>query len=358
MEQPAMRGHVVPFVDRAGPRASVSIVIPFFNEAPNLPGLIDALEGFVRDAADKWRLRFELIFVDDGSEDGGRELLEELGASRSAAMDMRILRLSRNFGKEVALTAGLSVVESDAVVLMDADLQHPVDVIEAFLAGWLTEGYDVVYAYHARTRPEAWWKRSARKLFYGVLGSRSEIRVNPDAGDFRLMSRRAYEALKQFGERQRLMKGLYGWIGFRQKAVAYVAPERLHGTSKFSPLKLCAMGIEGVTSFSVAPLRLAVWTGISLGVVSAAYGLWTVFEKLFVGVSVPGYPTIVFTISMIGAAQLIFLGVIGEYLGKVLTEVKGRPLYILESDNRFSSRPSASEEADHAGSGAVRVLVP
>jgi glycosyltransferase involved in cell wall biosynthesis len=353
-----VRGQVLPFGDKMASRPSVAIVIPFFNEAPNLARLMQALDGYVRDAGAHWSVRFEIVLVDDGGADGGCELLRGLAAEGAWATDVRLLRLSRNFGKEAALTAGLAAIDTDAVVLMDADLQHPVQTIDAFLHGWLKEGYEVVYAYQERGRRQTWWKAAARTLFHRLVDLRRNGEEARDAGDFRLLSRSAYRALRQFGERQRLMKGLYGWIGFRQKGVAFTAPERLSGASKFSLLKLFALGVEGVTSFSVAPLRMAVWAGAALGVLSGAYGLWTVFEKLVFGVAVPGYPTIVVIISLVGAAQLFFLGVIGEYLGKVLIEVKGRPLFILESESHFASATSAFAREDAASPGAMRALNP
>jgi glycosyltransferase involved in cell wall biosynthesis len=331
-------GQVLAFGDGPSTCPRVSIVIPFFNEAASLPELFVALERFVRSASAQRELRFETIFIDDGSDDSGGDVIKWLCAGGAATMDVRLIRLSRNFGKEVALTAGLSVVSSDAVVFMDADLQHPVDVIESFLDGWLTERFDVVYGYQRRDRPESAFQRAGRRLFYRLLSAEFERPLLPDAGDFRLMSRTAYQALQQFGERQRLMKGLYGWIGFRQKGVAFVAPQRAHGATKFSPVKLLGLALEGITSFSVAPLRLAVWAGATLGLASAAYGVWTIIEKVVLGIATDGYATIVVAITMIGAAQLVFLGIIGEYLGKVLIEVKGRPLFIIESDQRFSMR--------------------
>lgn len=333
MPQPAARPALVP-LGETPQRRSLSLCIPFFDEVETIPALVAALDAFVRAAGAKWNLAIDAIFVDDGSSDGSAELLSELAAARTLAFDLRLLRLSRNFGKEVALTAALAAAEADAVVLMDSDLQHPVELIDAFLSGWLAEGFDVVYAYQSADRPLSWSTRLARRAFYGVMNATGEVPVPADAGDFRLLTRRAYEALRSLGERQRLMKGLYSWIGFRQKGVAFIPPPRQAGTTHYSPFKLGLLAVEGVTSFSVAPLRLAVWAGVALAIFSGGYGLWTVFEKFYWGVSPPGYPTLAVLVSMIGAAQLIFLGVIGEYLGKVLIEVKGRPLFVIESDTR------------------------
>src|SRR6185312_10836387 len=268
---------------------------------------LEAVEGFARDQAARRRVDIDAIFVDDGSGDGGAAVIERAAAEGRLAFDLRLLRLSRNFGKEVALTAGLMAADSDALVFMDSDLQHPVALIDQFLDGWLNEGFDIVYAYQAPDRPLSWWVRASRGLFYRLMNATADVPIPPDAGDFRLLSRRADEALRQLGERQRLMKGLYNWIGFRQKGIAFTAPPRTAGTTHYSPIKLGLLAIEGITAFSVAPLRLAVWVGVILAIFSGGYGLWTVFEKFYWGVSPPGYPTLAVLISMIGAAQLIFL---------------------------------------------------
>jgi glycosyltransferase involved in cell wall biosynthesis len=327
-------------------RRTLSLVIPFFNEAEALPDLIGAIDAFVRLTSPARGLSIDAILVDDGSTDGGAAVLTRLAEGGALVFDVRLLRLSRNFGKEVALTAGLMAADADAVVMLDADLQHPLALIDDFLAGWLDEDFDVVYAYQAAGRPESWWLRLPRRAFYGLINATSEVAITPDAGDFRLMSRRAYEALRALGERQRLMKGLYGWIGFRQKGIAFTPPPRAAGQSHYSPLKLGVLAMEGVTAFSVAPLRLSVWAGVLLAIFSGGYGVWTVFETLYWGRSPPGYPTLAVLISMIGAAQLIFLGVIGEYLGKVLVEVKGRPLFVLESDTRHPGAAAEQSQAD------------
>ncbi|HLK25198.1 MAG TPA: glycosyltransferase family 2 protein [Caulobacteraceae bacterium] len=334
------QARVVPLSEAPG-RRTLSLVVPFFNEAEALPSLVRAIDAFARAAQPARGLIIDAIFVDDGSSDDGGAVLTRLAEGERLGFDLRLLRLSRNFGKEVALTAGLSAADADAVVMLDADLQHPLELIDAFLAGWLEEGYDVVFAYQAPDRQLAWWVRLLRHGFYRVINATSEVDITPDAGDFRLMTRRAYQALRMFGERQRLMKGLYGWIGFRQKGISFVAPPRAAGKTHYSPLKLSVLALEGVTAFSVAPLRLSVWVGVLLAIFAGGYGLWTVFETLYWGHRPAGYPTLAVLISMIGAAQLIFLGVIGEYLGRVLVEVKGRPLFVLESDTRHPGQPTA-----------------
>jgi glycosyltransferase involved in cell wall biosynthesis len=293
------------------------------------------MDAFVRDIESRYPLRIDTIFVDDGSTDGGRETLSACVRAHEPHMNVRVIRLSRNFGKEAALTIGLKAAASDAVILMDADLQHPIALVERFLDGWLTEGYDVVYAYKESVAGEGWAQRLARRLYYLAINARTDAEIPPNAGDFRLLSRRAYEALRLLPERQRLMKGLYSWIGFAQKGIPFTPAERAAGKSKYSAVKLAVLALDGITSFSILPLRLATWFGVALALVSGGYGVWTIFEKYFFGIAVPGYPTLITTIAFIGAAQLIFLGIIGEYLGKVLVEVKGRPVAVIESDEQL-----------------------
>jgi polyisoprenyl-phosphate glycosyltransferase len=319
------------------PRYTLSFVVPFCNEAKCLPRLLQSMDAFIRDIERRYPLRADAIFIDDGSTDGGRETVSAWLRAHESPMNLRVIRLSRNFGKEAALTVGLNAATADAVVLMDADLQHPIALVERFLDGWLTDGYDVVYAYKETLADEGWLRRLARRFYYWTINARTDAEIPPNAGDFRLLSRRAYEALRLLPERQRLMKGLYSWIGFGQKGIPFTPAARAAGKSKFSAVKLALLALDGITSFSTLPLRLATWIGIALALVSGGYGLWTIFEKFFFGIAVPGYPTLITTIAFIGAAQLIFLGIIGEYLGKVLIEVKGRPVAVVESDERLTS---------------------
>lgn len=312
----------------------LTLVVPFFNEAMVLPDFLTAIQALAKALMPR-AIEVELLLVDDGSTDNGRGVLSDWLNSATPAYEIRLLRLSRNFGKEVALSAGVDAADGDALILMDADLQHPVELVEDFVRGWIDEGYDVVFGYRLRHGPESVGKRLFRAAFYMLVNRASDAAVEPHAGDFRLMSRRAYTALRQFPERERLMKGLYGLIGFRTKGVAYEPRARAAGTSKYSPLKLLAAGLDGITSFSVLPLRLTTFMGVALALLAFAYGVGTIVEKLVFGIHVPGYPTLIVIISTVGAGQLIGMGIVGEYVGKILVEVKRRPLYIVESDEQL-----------------------
>jgi glycosyltransferase involved in cell wall biosynthesis len=218
---------------------------------------------------------------------------------------------------------------------MDADLQHPIDIVDQFLDGWINEGADVVYAYQPKEQRDGWLNRMLSKAYYKIINTMAEVSVPPNAGDFRLLSKRAYSALRELGERQRMMKGLYSWIGFQQKGIAFTSRPRLFGKTKFSPLRLSVLAIDGITSFSTLPLRLTVLAGILLALLAGGYGVWIIIQIFVYGADVPGFATLIVAITSIGAAQLIFLGIIGEYIGKILLEVKRRPLFIVESDERL-----------------------
>lgn len=318
---------------------SVSFIIPFYNEAPSLPRLITEIAEFVARAAAAWPLRFDLILIDDGSRDDGSNLLRSYARANPDKLKMRIVRLSRNFGKEIAISAGLALATSDAVILMDADLQHPVRVVESFLEAWLDGECDVVYAYQCRDQREGWLRKKLSRLYYMLLNSMVEVEIPANSADFRLLSRRAYFALRELRERQRFMKGLYSWIGFRQRGIPYTPDRRQFGKSKFSLLKLGLLALEGITSFSVVPLRFAVFAGVLLGLAAGGYGIDMIIEKFLFGTDLPGFPTLIVAIAVLGSAQLIFMGVLGEYVGKILIEVKQRPLFVTESDETFEPMP-------------------
>ncbi len=302
----------------------LTVVVPAYNESENLRAFHARLAA-VLDGLD---LAGSVLYVDDGSRDDTFSVMRDI-----AAADARVatLRLSRNFGKELALTAGLDHVQADAdaAVVIDADLQDPPELIAEFVRHW-RDGFDVVYGTRASRAGETRLKKLTASSFYKVIGRLSDTPVPRDTGDFRLLSRRALDALGQVRERQRFMKGLFAWLGFRQKAVVYARDPRYAGASKWNYWKLWNFAIEGITSFSGAPLKLATYLGLGVALLAFAFGLWIVAKAMLFGDPVKGYPTIMVTVLFLGGVQLIALGVIGEYLGRLYLEAKQRPLYLVD----------------------------
>jgi glycosyltransferase involved in cell wall biosynthesis len=307
--------------DRVGKR--LSIVTPMHNEAEVLDVFFDRLEAVVRDLG----VALEIICVDDGSTDATLAGLVER-ARRDP--QVKVIALARNFGKEAALTAGIDAATGDMVAPIDADLQDPPELIAEFVRLW-EEGYDVVYGSRADRSSDTAMKRTSARLFYRVFNSVSDLGIPESAGDFRLMDRQVVEALKQLPERNRFMKGLFAWVGFRQIGVPYVRPERAAGTSSWGYLKLMRFALDGITSFSTAPLR--VWTILGMigafGAVVAAIGL--VIRVLMVGREVPGYASLMVVMLLGFAVQMIAFGVLGEYVGRLYQEAKGRPIYVVRA---------------------------
>ena len=299
----------------------LSIVIPVFNEAENLGPLVHRLAPVLESETGAW----EILFVDDGSRDGGLEEIKRLNATEPR---VRALSLSRNFGKEVAIAAGLDAAQGEAVVIMDADLQHPPEIIPEFLKRW-REGNAIVYAQRRDRAYEGPVKRAFSQLFYRIFARLGETQLHEEAGDFQLFDRKAVEALRLLGERARFSKGLYSWIGFRSVGVPFEVGDRLHGRSRYDYRKLLHFAWDGITSFTPVPLRVWTYLGflISLGAVITAF--YFVFEALFVGVKTPGFPTLIVAVTLLAGVQLMSLGMIGEYVGRIFAEVKRRPLYIV-----------------------------
>ncbi|HNR92042.1 MAG TPA: glycosyltransferase [Dokdonella sp.] len=300
----------------------LTVVVPAYNESESL----HAFHARLATVFDRLDLSCSVLYVDDGSRDDTWPIMCEL-----AAADPRVatLRLSRNFGKELALTAGLDHADADAVVIIDADLQDPPELITEFVRHW-REGFDVVYGTRASRAGETHLKKLTATAFYKVMGRLSDTPVPRDTGDFRLLSKRALDALKQVRERQRFMKGLFAWVGYRQKAVVYARDPRFAGTTKWNYWRLWNFAIEGITSFSGAPLKLATYLGLGVAAFAFVFGLWIAIKALLFGDAVQGYPTIMVTMLFLGGVQLIALGVIGEYLGRLYLEAKQRPLYLVD----------------------------
>ena len=315
--------------DRAAPSgaaAGLSIVVPAFNEADSLQRVHARLGEVAQRLATTRALACEVIYVDDGSADDTLAIARALPAS---ALDVQVVSLSRNFGKEAALLAGLDHARLGAVLFIDGDGQHPPELIETLVGHWLDDDYDVVYTAKAHRDQESLLRRVAVKAFYALLNSDSHVQIPENAGDFRLLSPRATTALRQMPERNRFFKGLASWIGFRQKRIDYEPAQRAQGRSHWGLRSLIGLSLNGLTAFSVAPLRMATVFGLLLALIALIYGGKIIYETVVYGTSVPGYPSVFVGVMVLGAVQLVMLGVVGEYIGKILYEIKGRPVYFV-----------------------------
>jgi len=304
----------------------LTVVVAAFDEARALPVLHPRIAA-VMDVLAADGIVPRVLYVDDGSGDATWDVLQGI-----AAADARValLRLSRNFGKEIALTAGLDQVVSGAAMILDADGQDPPELIPQFVARW-REGYDDVHGTRLSREGESWLKRSTAHVFYRVIQRLAKTPVPADTGDFRLLSERALAALRQLRERHRFMKGLFGWIGFNRIAVPYARERRIAGRTKFGFWRLWNFAIDGVTSFSTAPLRLATYVGVFTACGAFAFALYVIGKALMYGDRVAGWPTMMAVILFLGGVQLVALGVIGEYLGRLYEESKQRPLYLVSA---------------------------
>ena len=299
----------------------ISVVVPCFNEAAGLEAFHARLAAAMEDVP-----RWEVVYVNDGSTDG------TLGVALSLhERDPRagVLNLSRNFGKEAATTAGIDAATGDAVVIIDADLQDPPEVIPELIAAWKA-GFDMVYGQRRLRLGETFFKRASADLFYRLMERTGRVRLPRDAGDFRLMSRRVVDAVGQLRERHRFMKGLFAWVGFPTCAVPYDRAPRYAGKSKWGYWSLWNFALEGITSFTIIPLTLATYGGVVIALGAILYGGFILVRTLLFGNPVPGYPSLLVIMLFLGGVQLMTLGVIGEYLGRVFNETKDRPLYLVE----------------------------
>jgi polyisoprenyl-phosphate glycosyltransferase len=304
----------------------LSIVVPLYNEASGLAHLHQRLSALAKALRQRYGLSCEVVYVDDGSSDATPAIARGLAAD---ALDLQLVSLSRNFGKEAALMAGLDHARQGAVLFMDGDGQHPPDLVEQLVGHWIEGGYDVVYTAKAHRDNETLLRRIAVHGFYALINWGARQKIPEDAGDFRLLSPRAVAALRQLPERNRFFKGLASWIGFRQIRVDYEPAPRAHGFTRFSAGRLVGLSIEGLTSFSVAPLRFASLLGVLLATIAFLFGLSILWETWTTGKSVPGYPSLVIGLMTIGGVQLIMIGIVGEYIGKILSELKARPIYFV-----------------------------
>ncbi|HTP84863.1 MAG TPA: glycosyltransferase family 2 protein [Alphaproteobacteria bacterium] len=316
---------------RHEPSASpdLSIVVPIYNEAENMDRFFARLDAVL----DDMDVPAEVVCVDDGSSDASWDRLLEHGARDSR---LRLVRLSRNFGKDVALACGLAHTAGRAVVPIDADLQHPPEVIAEFFAAWRA-GYDMVYGIRRSRATDSRLRRIASRLFYRLFESFANVRMPPGAGDFRLLDRRVVDVLNQMPERARFMKGLFAWVGFRQIGIEYDVGERRAGGSAWSFRRLLAFAADGFASFSTLPLTLAGYLGAVLALPSLVLAGWFTVRTLIFGVDVPGYASVIVAVLMLGSIQLLTLGLFGAYLGRVFEEVKRRPLYVVSDKAGFES---------------------
>jgi len=328
----------------------LSLVLPVYNEEKTIPELDRRLRAFLADVGSGVDESWEVIFVNDGSKDRSLALLTELAAAEPR---YKVLSLSRNFGHQMAITAGLDRANGEAVVVMDADLQDPPEVVRQMLSRW-REGYDVVFGVRSRRRGESLFKKLTAAAYYRVLramlGSTS---IPADAGDFRLMSRPVVLTLRALREQHRFVRGLVWWVGFRQTAVSYERPARFAGETKFPLRRMLRFAVDGITSFSTVPLRMATWFGLLAGMATMAGGAWAVWAKLTGRYVVRGWTTIMLLVGIGASAQLLMTGILGEYVGRIYEEVKRRPLYVVDGEINLASRPGAPPSRDNREGAAT-----
>ncbi len=313
----------------------LSIVVPVYNESGNIFPFFREVCRSLETLA----LPAEVIFVDDGSVDHSEAELRQL---HNLDPRVRVVFLSRNFGHQYAITAGMEHARGNAVIIMDADLQHPPSMIPRLVDKW-RKGYHVVYTIRERTPGAPWLKRFASDLFYRIIRAVSNVDIVPRASDFRLMDRAVVDCLMAMKERSRFMRGMVRWVGFRQTGISFVAHRRHGGVSKYSVAKMARLAIDGITSFSCIPLRWSAYLGFLVAVSIIPYGLWAAYAKLFTGAVVPGWASLMVSVLFLGAVQLISIGILGEYVGRIYTEVKGRPVYIVGEALGFENADARRE---------------
>lgn len=306
----------------------LSIVVPMYNEALSIDLFLKRLNTVLNNL----NMRYEIICVNDGSKD---ETLARLAEHHRHNPLIKIINLSRNFGKDIALCAGIDHAKGKAVIPIDSDLQDPPELIKELVIKW-GEGFDAVYATRRTRQGESWIKRTTAKIFYRILNHMTEISVPHDTGDFRLLDRRVIDALSMLRERTRFMKGIFSWVGFKQTAVMYDREKRYAGRTKWNYWRLWNFAIDGIISFSSMPLRVWSYIGLVISLASFVYAVLLISRTLIKGIDIPGYASLMVVILFLGGIQLISLGIIGEYIGRMYTEVKGRPLYLIRDSYGFN----------------------
>jgi glycosyltransferase involved in cell wall biosynthesis len=319
-------------------RQSLSVVVPVFNEGEVIDHFYERMKTVV-DSLDS--ISYELVFVDDGSKDDSYQKLLALAKKDG---NIRIIKFSRNFGHQVAITAGIDNAHGDAVVVIDADLQDPPEVISDFIKKW-REGYDVVYGIRKKRDGESRMKLWTASLFYRILKKLTNIDIPVDVGDFRLMSKRMVLHFRQLRERDRYVRGLVSWVGLRQIGVYYDRDERHAGETKYPFKKMLKFAVDGITSFSSVPLKLATWLGYATSILSVLYAVYVIIGKI-IGINVPGFTSIVMAVVFLGGVQLICLGIVGEYIGRIFNEIKQRPMYVIEEICELKGTLKESDSTD------------
>ena len=316
-----------PCATNIAPAPYISCVVPVFNEAEVVSLFLEALTEQLKAITP----RFEIIVVDDGSRDETVNLVESETGNNP---HIRLIALSRNFGKEAALTAGIDAIEGEVALLIDADFQHPLEMIPVFVNYW-RQGYDMIYGVRTDRKGESFLKKRGAQLFYRIMSNSTGIDVPAHAGDFRLMSNKVVQSLKNMPERGRFMKGIYAWVGFKSIGVPFEVQDRMAGESGWGYRKLTNLALSGITSFTTLPLRLVGALGLLISFISVFYAFFVIFRTIFSGSPLPGWPTVVIAITFIGGIQLLSLGVLGEYIAGIFNEVKRRPTYLIQKRKGF-----------------------
>ncbi|WP_107670971.1 glycosyltransferase family 2 protein [Cyanothece sp. BG0011] len=319
-------------------QVEISIIVPCYNEEEGLDLLFKRLFTVLN----QLDLSYEIVCIDDGSQD---RTLERLIDYHRRYQAVKVISLSRNFGKDIALTAGLENAQGQAIIPIDADLQDPPELIEQLIEKW-RQGYDVVYGKRRSRQGESWLKKTTANAFYRIISRISSVPIPRDTGDFRLLDRRVVDAIKTMPERTRFMKGLFAWVGFKQTYIVYDRPNRLQGTTKWNYWKLWNFALDGITSFSLVPLKVWSYLGLFLSLLAFTYGSFLIIRTIILGIDVPGYASLMVTILFIGGVQLITLGILGEYLGRIYEETKQRPLYLVRERYGFNNH-GLSEVVKH-----------
>lgn len=309
----------------------ITLLIPAYNEEPVLDKLYARLDKLATNVP---KYKFEFLFVNDGSRDGTLSILQNY-----ASKDNRVsyINLSRNFGKEIAMIAGIDHADTDALIIIDADLQDPPELIPEMIKYW-EEGYDDIYAKRSHRLGESWFKKTTSSLFYRILQRTTHIEIQRDTGDFRLLDRRCVEAIRKIRESQRYTKGFFSWIGYKKKEVNYVRDPRAAGQTKWNYFKLINLAVDGIVSFTTAPLRISTFFGMIISLLAFLYIIVIIVRVLLFGIDLNGYPSLMAVVLFLGGVQLLSLGIIGEYIGRIFNETKQRPLYLVEHFHEGSKK--------------------